>query len=53
MKSFLIHTYSFLIHTNFLTMTIICLLRKVVYPYEYMPNWEKFPVTSLPENEDS
>ena len=34
-------------------MTIICLLRKVVHPYEYMPDWEKFQVTSLPENKDS
>ena len=28
------------------------LLRKDVYPYEYMDDWEKFKETSLPENED-
>ena len=28
------------------------LLRKVVYPYEYMDDWEKFNETSLPEKED-
>ena len=28
------------------------LLRKGVYPYEYMDDWEKFNETSLPEKED-
>ena len=28
------------------------LLQKVVYPYEYMDDWEKFNETSLPEKED-
>ena len=28
------------------------MLGKVVYPYEYMDDWEKFSETSLPENED-
>ena len=28
--------------------TFILLLRKVVYPYEYMNEWEKFNETSLP-----
>ena len=28
------------------------LLRKCVYPYEYMHNWEKFNETSLAEKED-
>ena len=29
----------------------ILLLRKVVYPYEYMDNWERFNETSLPNKE--
>ena len=29
----------------------ILLLRKGVYPYEYMDNWETFNETSLPSNE--
>ena len=29
----------------------ILLLRKVVYPYEYMDNWERFDETSLPDKE--
>ena len=48
----------FLIHTNFLTMIIIFLmiliifsLRKGVYRYEYMDNWEKFNETSQPGEE--
>ena len=28
------------------------LLRKGVYPYEYMDEWEKFDKTSLPEKDD-
>ena len=27
-------------------------MRKGVYPYEYMDDWEKFNETSLPEKED-
>ena len=43
----------FLIHATFRTMiTIILLLRKGVYLYEYMDVWEKFNKTSLPEKED-
>ena len=30
----------------------ILLLRKGVYPYEYMDSWEKFKETSLPSKED-
>ena len=29
----------------------ILLLRKCVYPYEYMDNWERFDETSLPDKE--
>ena len=29
----------------------ILLLRKAVYPYEYMDNWERFNETSLPNKE--
>ena len=28
------------------------MLRKGVYPYEYMDDWEKFNETTLPEKED-
>ena len=27
------------------------MLRKGIYPYEYMDDWEKFNKTSLPEKE--
>ena len=30
----------------------ILLLRKSVYPYEYMDDWENFNETSLPEKEE-
>ena len=30
----------------------VLLLRKGVYPYEYMDSWEKFDETSLPPKED-
>ena len=29
----------------------ILLLRKSVYPYEYMDSWERFEETSLPDKE--
>ena len=30
----------------------VLLLRKVVYPYEYMDQWGKFNETTLPEKEE-
>ena len=30
----------------------ILLLRKGVYPYEYMDSWQRFDETSLPDKED-
>ena len=30
----------------------ILLLRKVVYPFEYMDDWEKFNETTLPEKKN-
>ena len=30
---------------------LILLLRKSVYPYEYMNSWERFDETSLPDKE--
>ena len=33
-------------------MKFILLLRKGVYPYEYMEDWEKINETLLPEKED-
>ena len=30
----------------------ILLLRKGVYPYEYIDNWKRFNETSLPDKED-
>ena len=32
-------------------MILILLLRKGIYPYEYMDNWERFDETSLPDKE--
>ena len=36
---------------NFVMKTFILLLRKGVYPYEYMDSWERFHETSLPDKE--
>ena len=39
-----IHKFS-----NHCINTFVLLLRKGIYPYEYMDDWEKFSETSLPE----
>ena len=44
-----INTYKFSNHHN---NNFISLLRKGVYPYEYMDHWEKLNQTSLPKKED-
>ena len=31
------------------TLTFVMLLRKGVYPYEYMDSWERFDETPLPD----
>ena len=43
------NTYRFSNHSN---NKFILLLRKGVYPYEYIGDWENFNETSLPEKED-
>ena len=43
------NTYKF---SNHDINKFILLLRKGVYPYEYMDDWEKFNETSLPEKEN-
>ena len=48
LKERLFNTYKFSNHHN---NTFILLLRKGVYPYEYMDDWVKFNGTSLPEKE--
>ena len=43
---------SFEIYTNFCNGDInefVLLLRKSVYPYEYMDSWKRFAKTSLPD----
>ena len=48
MKKILLNTYE-LCNRNL--NKFILLLRKGVYPYEYMDNWERFDETSLPNKE--
>ena len=48
LKERFFNTYKFSNHDN----KFILLLRKGVYPYEYMDDWGKFNETLLPEKED-
>ena len=47
LKERFFNTYKFYNDNN----KFILLLRKGVYPYEHLDNWEKFSETSLPEKE--
>ena len=49
LKERFVNTFIFSNHDN---NKFILSLRKGVYPYEYMADWEKFNETSLPEKED-
>ena len=49
LKERFFNTYKFSHHYN---NKFILLLRKGVYPYEYIGDWEKFNETSLPEKQD-
>ena len=46
LKKRFFNTYKFYNHDN---KKFILLLRKGVYPYKYMDDWEKFSETALPE----
>ena len=48
LKELFFNTYTFYSHDN---NKFTLLLRKGVYPYEYMDDWKKFNDTSLPEKE--
>ena len=37
---------------NFVIKILINLLRKGIYPYEYMDSWKRFDETLLPNKED-
>ena len=49
LKELFFNTYKF---SNYNNKKFVLLLRKGVYPHEYMDDWEKFTETSLPEKED-
>ena len=45
------YIYTFKLSNNDINKFLL-LLRKGVYPYEYMDDWEKFNETTLPEKEE-
>ena len=49
LKELFFNTYTFFNHDN---NKFILLLRKGVYPYEYMKDWKNLNETKLPEKED-
>ena len=49
LKERFFNAYKFSNHDN---NEFILLLRKDVYPYEYIDDWEKFNKTALPQKED-
>ena len=49
LKKRFLNTYKYSSHDN---NKFILLSRKVVYPYEYMDDWEKLNETALSEKED-
>ena len=46
------NTYSFCNNDMTESYKFVLLLRKGVYPYEYVDNWERFSEISLPSKED-
>ena len=48
LKRHFLYTYTF---SNQDINKFICLLQKVVYPYQYIDDWKKFNEISLPEKE--
>ena len=49
LKERIVNTYKFSNHNS---NKFILLLRKGLYPYEYMDDWEKYNETSIPEKDD-
>ena len=41
-----------LIYSVYLKKLTLVIIRKGVYPYEYMDSWERFNETSLPDKDD-
>ena len=49
LKEQFFNTYKFSNHDN---NNFVVLFQKVVYPYEYMDDWEKINKTSVPKKQD-